>query len=224
MRQQGLARQHKIIETIERGKFFTREQIEQLFFRDISSARVVCSRTLKKLADRKQVKRKRSFIGEQYTYYAGAWNQKAQHYILLNWAYVALVKHLPKGFWLHTFLYEYFCQIRDDEHFLVDGLAILKDIKQIYPVIIEADMGTNRFEKFEQLNRWFESRRWTETWWAKAYRKEGSFRFPQVIVVCRGLKRKNELLQQEREENRNGLRFIILAEEELSRIYGKLNL
>ena len=177
------------------------------------------------MADRKQVKRKRSFVGEQFTYYSGSWNQKANHYILLNWVYVALIKNRPQGIWIHTFLYEYFCEIHKEEHFLLDGLAVMKDAKQIYPVIIEADMGTNRFLKIEQLNRWFESRRWTEAWWAKAYRKEGSFRFPPVVVVCRGLKRKNELLQQEREENRNGLRFIILAEEEeLSRIYTRLNL
>lgn len=179
---------------------------------------------MKKLADRKQVKRKRSFVGEQYTYYAGSWNQKANHYILLNWVYVALMKNRPQGIWLHTFLCEYFCQVHKEEHFLLDGLAILKDVKQIYPVIIEADMGTNHFEKIEQLNRWFESRKWTETWWAKAYQKDGAFRFPQVVAVCRGLKRKNELLQQEREENRNGLRFIILEEGELGKIYTRLNL
>lgn len=63
---------------------------------------------------------------------------------------------------------------------------------------------------------------WTKTWWAKAYRNDGPFRFPPVVVVCKGLKRKNELLQQEKEDNRNGLRFIILAEEELHRIYERL--
>lgn len=224
VRKQGLARQQKIIETVERGKFFTREQLEQLFFRDIASSRTVCSRVLKRLADRKQLKRKRTYIGEQFTYYVGSWNQKAGHYVLLNWVYVALVKYRPKEIWLHTFLYEYFCEIHQDDHFLADGLAILKDTKQIYPLFVEADMGTNQFQKFEQFNRWYESRRWTETWWAKAYRKEEAFRFPQVVVVCRDLKRKNKLLQQEKEENRNGLRFVIMAEEELSRIYDKLNL
>lgn len=109
MRKQGLARQRRIVETVERGKFFTREQIEQLFFRDIRSSTVVCSRTLKKLVERKQLKRKRTYIGEQFTYYTGAWNQKAGHYVLLNWVYVALMKHRPEGIWLHTFLYEYYC-------------------------------------------------------------------------------------------------------------------
>ncbi len=31
---------------------------------------------------------------------------------------------------------------------------------------------------------------WTKTWWAKAYRNDGPFRFPPVVVVCKGLKRK----------------------------------
>ena len=97
MRAQGLARQQRIVEAVEKGKFFTREQIEQLFFRDIASSRVVCSRTLKKLADRKQVKRKRSFVGEQFTYYSGSWNQKAKHYVLLNCVCVALVSTGQKG-------------------------------------------------------------------------------------------------------------------------------
>lgn len=159
----------------------------------------------------KKLKRRRVDVTVPYVYFPAGmqWNQKVEHYLALNWVYIALVKQIKQWFKLQAFVREYFCQWGDG-HLLADALAVLNNTttKKLRPVFIEVDRGSsnNRFDKVTKYTAYYQSKEWVQQWWAQLY-PEGRYRFPRVLVITDRRELVNKIIEK---ENKVGIRFTVL--------------
>ena len=106
----GRERDAAILELVERCKFVSRDQVQALVFGH--NYRQRCCKRMLTLYRAKKVGRKRIDNTQPYIYFPAGqkWNQKAEHCLVLNEVYIALVKQIKSWFKLHVFKREYFCK------------------------------------------------------------------------------------------------------------------
>lgn len=181
----GKSRDAAILRAVEQCKYLSRDQVQALVFGH--SYRQKCCDRLLRLYKSKRLKRKRVDAAQPYVYFLPQerWNQKAEHYLAVNWVYIALTRQIKSWFKLQAFVREYFCRIDDNNHLVADALVVLNNIrkKELKPVFIEVDRGSNNeFDKVRKYGALYESKAWVKQWWARP-EAEGHYRFPKVLVV-----------------------------------------
>jgi len=204
----GIERDAAILEMINQCRFASRDQVQELIFGHEYRQRA-CKRLLT-LYKAKKVGRKRIENTQPFIYFPTGqkWNQKFEHYLLLNEVYIALVKQIKSWFKLHVFKREYFCQW-DGGHLLADALLVLNNTttKRLKPVFIEVDraQSNNRFDKVPKYTDYYNSKVWVEKWWAQPD-PEGVYHFPKVLVVT---DRQEQVQAVIKKENEAGIRFAV---------------
>lgn len=159
-----------VVEAVAEGRYLSREQIQELFFRGMS-APTKCQERLRKLTRAKQLKRKR--LADGFVYYYDKWSEKAGHWIAMNWVYTAMVTQAKSWHKISVFRREYvYGDLRADALIAIDNTV--KCSRQVY--FLEVDNGTNPFtEKYgalaESLHYALE-----QPWWMQGG-------FPPVLVV-----------------------------------------
>ena len=213
----GKSRDAAILRAVEQCKYLSRDQVQALVF-DHSYRQKCCDRLLR-LYKSKRLKRKRVDVAESFVYFLPGekWNQKAEHYLSLNWVYVATVKQIKSWFKLQAFVREYYCKIDDNNHLVADALAVLanKTTRELKPVFIELDRGqsNNDFDKVKKYTALYESKAWVKQWWAKPD-QEGRYRFPKVLVVTDRPGKVQEAIDR---DNAAGIRFSVVTLEDIMR-------
>lgn len=123
----GKSRDAAILQAVEKCKFISRDQVQALVFGH--NYRQKCCDRLLKLYKVKRLKRKRIDAAQPYVYFLPGekWNQKAEHYLAVNWVYIAMVKQIKSWFKLQAFTREYFCRIDKGSCLVADALAVLSN-------------------------------------------------------------------------------------------------
>lgn len=213
----GKSRDAAIIQAVEKCKFISRDQVQALVFGH--DYRQKCCDRLLRLYKLKKLKRKRADAAQPYVYFLPGekWNQKAEHYLVTNWVYIAMVKQIKSWFKLQAFAREYFCRIDDNNHLVADALAVLanKTTRELKPVFIELDRGqsNNRFDKVPKYTALYMSKSWVPSWWAKPD-QDGRYRFPKVLVVTDRPGKVQEAIDR---DNAAGIRFSVATMEDILR-------
>lgn len=211
----GRSRDAAILRAVEECKFISRDQVQALVFGH--SYRQKCCDRLLRLYKAKRLKRKRIDVAESFVYFLPGekWNQKAEHYLAVNWVYVAIVKQAKSWFKLQAFAREYFCRIDENSCLVADALAVLanKTTKELKPVFVEVDRGqsNNEFDKCRKYGAYYLSKEWVKQWWAKPD-PEGRYRFPRVLVVTDRPAHVRQVIDR---ENETGIRFSVATLEEV---------
>lgn len=221
----GAARDRLICQFVEKGLFVSTEQVHELFFRDVRH-RQKCQERLRKLIKDGRLRRRKPGTTLSYVYYGvdREWSQKWQHYVNLNWVVVAADRQRRSWHQVKAFVTEYFVRIDDKRNLRADALLVLENTveKKLQPVLVEMDMGTNELDKVPKYTEAFKAGHWAKDWWAKPV--EGKVRFPRILVVTFGEKRKEEIDRLIREQNQVGLRFYTATVEQVKRdFYGVLS-
>lgn len=166
------ARDKALLAEVAEGKYYLREQLQELFFRGIQGPQKAQER-LRKLYHSKELKRRR--VGSQggYVYYTEKWSEKYAHWLMLNWVKVAFVSQAKSWQKVSVFSREYPIEdIRADALTCVDNMVTKK--RDTY--FVEADNGTNPFvDKYTKLYEKI-SLSLDPPWWAVD-------KFPKVLVV-----------------------------------------
>ena len=213
----GKTRDAAILRAVEQCKFISRDQVQALVFGH--NYRQKCCDRLLRLYKSKRLKRKRVDVAESFVYFLPGekWNQKAEHYLAVNWVYIALVKQIKSWFKLQAFVREYFCRIDDNNHLVADSLAVLanKTTKALKPVFVELDRGqsNNEFDKVQKYGALYKSKAWVPSWWAKPD-ADGRYRFPRVLVVTDRPVNVQEAIGR---DNAAGIRFSVVSLEDVRR-------
>lgn len=178
----GRERDRRIHELIDDTGPYTREQIQLLLFPNHTGPQK-CGQRLKKLCDRGKVKRLKFGDTGQYIYFTGAWTNKKEHAILVNWVYTSLVSQKKNWDKVQTFHREYMCTW-GNEKLMADALIVIenKTQKTLKPVFLEADQDPNKFEKVLRYTEYYLSKEWTSQWWAQKDKDE-VFQFPRILIV-----------------------------------------
>jgi len=165
-------RDRDVLEEIAEGRYWLREQLQELYFRSTQGPQKAQER-LRKLHKDKLVKRRR--VGSQggYVYYAEKWSEKYNHWLLINWVKVAFVGQAKSWQKVNVFKREYvYGDLRADALIAVDNTATKK--RTVY--FLEADNGTNAFtDKYSKLAEKLELSLEPPWWW------DGQM--PKVLVV-----------------------------------------
>lgn len=161
-----------VLEEINEGRFWLREQLQGLFFARTQGPQKTQER-LRKLHAGKLIKRKR--VGSQggYIYYTEKWSEKYNHWLVVNWVKVALVSQCKSWQKVAVFRREYVYQdLRVDALICVDNTATKK--RSSY--FLEADNATHPFvDKYAKIVDKLELSLDPPWWW------DGGF--PKVLVV-----------------------------------------
>lgn len=212
----GNLRDRQIEKLIGELGFLCREQIQALLFKDAQKA----SARLKKLFDRKRLKRKRLDIEESYIYYSPGknWTNKSKHTMLTNWLYVALETQKKQWQKIHVFQHEYICRDAAGEVILrADALVVIENTatKTLTPILVELDRAesNNGWDKTAKYTEYFRAGQWAQEWWSKQ-NSEGVHRFPRVLVVT---DRRDRLEKKIAGENPEGIRFVVATLDEVRR-------
>jgi hypothetical protein len=172
-----------VLEEINEGRFWLREQLQELYFGRTQGPQKAQER-LRKLHADKLVKRKR--VGSQggYIYYADKWSEKYNHWLVINWVKVAMVNQCKSWHKLAVFKREYVYQdLRADALIAVDNTATHK--RTVY--FLEADNATHLFvDKYAKLVDKLELSL-NPPWWYN----DG---FPRVLVVTTRADRVREVV------------------------------
>ena len=165
-------RDNALLQEVATGRFYLREQLQGLFFRNLRGPQKAQER-LRKLYGAKQLKRRR--VGSQggYIYYLDRWSEKYAHWLALNWVYVSLVQQAKSWQKVNVFTREYvFNDLRADALAAIDNTVQKK--RQVF--FIEADQGTNPFtDKYRKVAERLEFALNPPWWYSGA--------FPPVLVV-----------------------------------------
>ncbi|OPX90276.1 MAG: hypothetical protein A4E53_01162 [Pelotomaculum sp. PtaB.Bin104] len=170
-----------LLAEVAEGRFYLREQLQGLFFNKLQGPQKAQER-LRKLCLAKQLRRRR--IGSQggYVYYSNPWSEKYNHWLVLNWVYVALTTQAKSWQKVSVFKREYvFGNLRADALACVDN--IVKKERQIF--FIEADNATHPFvDKYRKVAESLEFSLNHPWWYAGG--------FPRVLVVTNRLSKIGE--------------------------------
>ena len=181
----GKSRDAAILRAVEQCKFISRDQVQALVFGH--SYRQKCCDRLLRLYKSKRLKRKRVDVAESFVYFLPGekWNQKAEHYLAVNWVYISLLKQIKSWFKLQAFTREY-TATWGERRLVADALVVLanKTTKELKPLFVELDRGTsnNEFDKVALYSGLYDSKAWVASWWSRP-NADGRHRFPKVLVV-----------------------------------------
>ena len=135
----GYYRDKQIIRELEEHKVLNTYQIACLVFDGKSSLRKAQQR-LKKLSDKKKIKRIRLALDEPYIYYLHNATGQFKHLLAVNWVYVWVVKNLLS--WQQLWCWEYepgYNSIRPDAFYGIRNIAT----QEITFYFLEVDRSNN---------------------------------------------------------------------------------
>ena len=209
--QQGYSRDKRILQEIEdRGAMLT-EQVAMSMFRGTEALKK-CQQRLKKLADKKRVKR--SKIDASYVYYVDKKSGRLEHLIGTNWVYIWLKAKLSKWeswwYWQYEMVYP---------NLRCDGFAGIKNTftNEIKFYFVELDRSNNIWDKTVKYNDLYESGGYEGSFWVPHAKS-----FPAVLCVTESQSRKDLIEKSIREENKNNLNFkVMLLEDVIREVYVK---
>ncbi|MEW6016469.1 MAG: replication-relaxation family protein [Pseudomonadota bacterium] len=190
----GRERDRRIIEAVAKFRALTREQIQQLCGFHGTRAAAMCRRRLKRLHDRRALRRYQPDRNSSYIYHAGERRGQVEHHLVVADVYLAMLACRRPGQTL-TFDLEpdVGCHLRPD------ALAVMRPG---FAAFVEVDRGTNRFDKWERYTALFRS----------GCNVDGTF--PAVLVVTP---------RKLAGPNPDGLRFIVCSREEVMEACRSLN-
>lgn len=196
-------REGKMYDTLQSVGSLTREQIELLFYNGMTNK---CQQRLKALYDRKKLQRGRCDVSDSYCYWLDKKPGKIDHVILCNWVYCQAHK---EGIDIKAWVREY-----KTDYFVADAFSIFIVDGRYTPLFIEMQREINhsKFDKVEKYSDYFKSEEWAKKSWAKPI--DGKIKFPHILVVTDGDTSKLENIIKE--ENRIGLRFIVVSLQDLN--------
>lgn len=173
----GYNRDKLIVETIEKCKCLDAEQIELLFFKNTcnpTSAKIQCQNRLRKLTEKKLVKRWRMDLDESYKYFINDFSQK-EHIVLLNWMFIHyLIKHPFEKIYHMEYQRDY--KIKIPDLFLVTYNPFNKE-RSYEAIFFEMDKTvSNKFDAVDKYNKLFESKPHDE------YVHLTRPKFPRIII------------------------------------------
>jgi hypothetical protein len=173
-----------VLSEIEEGRFWLREQIQELYFKATQGPQKAQER-LRKMHRDKMVKRRR--VGSQggYIYYTDKWSEKYAHWLAVNWVKVAFVSQAKSWQKVAVFNREYvYGDLRADALIAVDNTATKK--RTVY--FLEADNATNPFtDKYAKLAEKLELSLDPPWWYTDG--------FPRVLVVTPRVDRVKEVVK-----------------------------
>ncbi len=200
-------RDNAISQAVERHGVLNAEQVESMFFNGLSCGKRIAQRRLKRLHDTKRLKRGRMTFDQPYYYYLGKAPGQVEHRLGVNWVYIWIIKQLKSWEILHSLEYEV-----DYKTFRMDALVTVRNkvtgkLKLFY---IEMDRSDNNFNKVQQLNQFYQTKKYLSAWWVAT-----ADRFPAIIVATETEKRYRHIQTKIKEENAGGLEFQLYLLSEL---------
>lgn len=189
------------MQELEEHKALNTYQIASLIFEGKSSLRKAQQR-LKKLSDKKKIKRIRIALDEPYIYYLHSATGQFKHLIAVNWVYVWVVKNLAP--WQQLICWEYepnYKSIRPDAFYGIRNTVTHEN--KFY--FLELDRSNNLWDKTVKYNNLYESESYTESYWVRHTKV-----FPTIICVTTSLSRLKMIERSVKNDNRNNLNFQVL--------------
>lgn len=197
--QKGYHRDRQIISAIEQCNALTTEQIRVMFFGGLKHGLRKAQERLKKLHERKLVKRCRFSPLEPYCYYIGSKPGNLEHTLALNWVYIWFIKGLKSWEQIHCFNTEVvYGELRCDAFVAIKN----KVTGKIKLCFVELDRATNPFDKVPKYNHFYQTDGYRKCWWYDV-----ADRFPVVLIVTTTHKRAANIQKRIDAENINGLEF-----------------
>ena len=189
-------RDKELFRLLETHGALNTDQIKLLLFPD-NVLRIV-QRRLKKLTDRKAIKRARISLDEPNYYYTDSKPGQLEHVLGVSWIYVWITSTLNSMERLHSFNREVkdYKLVRPDAFVGIKNLW--KDSLTFLFVELDIDESGNDFGvKVRRYNDLYASESYIKMWWVPL-----SKRFPPIIVVTTGrVKKLNEKIQKENVHN-----------------------
>jgi len=199
----GSHRDRELFRLLETQGALNTDQIRLLLFKN-TCLRIV-QRRLKKLADRKVIKRARISLDEPNYYYMGIKPGQLDHVLGVSWIYVWIRLTLSNLERLHCFDREVkdYKLVRPDAFVGVKNLW--KDSISFFFVELDIDESGNDFGvKVKRYNDLYISENYLNQWWVPL-----SKRFPSIIVVTTG--RMKKLQEKIQKENAHNLEFRVYS-------------
>ena len=194
-------RDKDLIRLLETQAALNTEQIRLLLFRD-ASLRIV-QRRLKKLTERKLIKRSRLSIDSPFYYYLGAKPGQLDHVLGVSWIYVWVCSALSSGMTLHCFDREIDLGIIRPDAFI--GVKGWTGKFSFFFAELDVDESGNDFsEKVKRYNSYYSSGAYQNQWWVSMAK-----RFPVIRVVTTG--HVNSLEKRISKVNANNLEFQVFS-------------
>lgn len=207
----GYRRDNAIIKALEEWQVLETDQIQWLFFRDVSLR--MAQRRLQRLVELGKVQRQRDYMGQPFYYFLDKAPGQASHKLGVNWIRLWLQYGLKSWESLSTWQYEPTYQsIRPD------GLAAIKNTitGKIRLLFIERECDTNPCRKVKLYNDFYASGGYSGSWWVNKVE-----RFPSVVVVVESSGRLETVKKQIEQDNKNGLEFkVYLLDQIISEVKG----
>lgn len=169
----GYLRDKEIMSLIEEHGALTTEQIACLVYPDLKAGYRKAQQKLKKLHDRKRLKRVRLAIDLPYTYYIEK-HGRMEHLVSLNWVHIWFTQRLA------TWEKLYWATEQNYGILQADAFAGVKNtITGGYKFwFVEIDRGFSKWDKVQKYNQLYESDNYSDHWWVKH-----TDRFPCVLCV-----------------------------------------
>lgn len=207
LQQKGYHRDKLIISEIESKKALSTDQIIALFFYDMKWGKRKAQERLKKIYDRKQIKRTRCSPESPFVYYTDKKSGQLDHLISTNWVYVWLYRSCSQ--WEHMW---YWGTEIDYGILRCDALCGIKNnfTNTVDFYFIELDRSSNRFDKIEKYNAFYTSGKYLSQWWVKYTDK-----FPVVLCVTEHLNRVKLIKDSIERNNSSDLRFRVYLLDDL---------
>jgi len=209
LRVKGYQRDKAILETIEKHRTLDTDQIRVLLFNDIKTGQRKAQQRLLTLYKNKRLMRYTA--NGTYTYYREE-QKLLKHTVMVNWIRLWFERCQPSWRIFKTWAYEQtYPMLR------CDGFAYTVNVgtKENEFWFVEADRGTNRFDKVEKYCQLFEEGGYEDRWWV-----ELASRFPKILTVTNSparMERIKEIIQHDNTTGPKGLRFKVMLLDDIKR-------
>lgn len=184
------------------------DQIHHLFFGNIPTGLKKAQQRLKILHKQGRLKRFRPTIDEPFIYYTDKKKAQYEHQIIINWVYIWFISTLKNWEKLYRFDYAQNYGILECDAFVAKRNIWIGEHRFYF---VECEVNSHLpFEKVKKYNRLYEEERYLDWWWVPL-----ASGFPRILIVCTDQKRLNEVKQAMKQDNVNGLEFVIQSLDDL---------
>jgi len=200
----GYYRDRELLNLLGSQSVLNTDQIRLLLFND-ACLRIV-QRRLRKLTERKLIKRGRISIDEPFYYYLNSKPGQLDHTLGVSWIYTWINMTLTNKESIHKFEREVDYKILRSDAFLAVKNTWSKGFSFFF---FEFDNdSSNSFDKVKKYNLLYGKEMYLGRWWVPLAK-----RFPMVVIVTTGSKKIIE--SKIRDENVNNLKFKVYSFNEI---------
>lgn len=169
---------------------------------------------LKKLVEKKYLKRDRLSFDEPFFYYLEKRPGQLEHRLAVNWVYVWFIRVKVKKGWekFHSFEWEvpYGKILRPDGFIAIKNLAYNR--LTFYFVELDIADSGNGFDKVPKYNRLYKSGEFKGYWWGSL-----AVGFPSIIIVTTSERKKKSILEKIAKDNEFDLDFQVYTLDQIRR-------